>query len=149
MEKQKLSLHGFDNSELRQRCEATNHKIIYDGYHYRWKVFIDGELQVQSIKLYDTAEQAYSHIAFWLHKYSKEMEFRDRKESIDDYFRNIKLEAKTEEELYKISRDYNNKTKNKISQMISIKPTITNDRISTLLDISIRSVERHRKSINK
>lgn len=149
MEEQKLSLYGFDNSELRQRCEPTNHKIIYDGYHYRWKVLINKELQVQSVVLYDTAEKAYSHIAFWLSKYTKEMEYRNNKESINEYFNNIKEEAKTEEELHKISREYSIKTKEKINQMLSIKNNISNKRISELLDVSLRSVERHRKSLNE
>lgn len=149
MEEKKSSLHGFNNSELTQRCEPTNHKIIYDGFHYRWKVLINGKLEIQSILLYDTAEKAYSHIAFWLSKYNKEMTYRNKKKSIDDYFNSIKEQARTEEELYKISREYSIKTKEKINQMLSIKCDLSNRRISELLDVSIRSVERHIKSINK
>jgi len=149
MEEYKSSLHGFDNSELTQRCEPTNHKIIYDGFHYRWKVLINGKLEIQSIQLYETAEKAYSHIAFWLSKYNKEMTYRNKKNSVDTYFDNLKAQAKTEEELYKISREYSVKTKEKINQMLSIKNDLSNKRISELLDVSLRSVERHRKSLNK
>ncbi len=55
MEEIKSTLHGFSNSELRQRCEPTNHKITFDGFNYRWEVLVNGELQTQSILLYETA----------------------------------------------------------------------------------------------
>jgi hypothetical protein len=150
MEEKKSSLHGYNNSELTQRCEPTNHKIIYDGFHYRWKVLINGKLEIQSILLYDTAEKAYSHIVVWLSKYNKELTYRNTNSNkYYDYFDSIKAQAKTEEELYEISREYSAKTKEKINQMLSIKHDLSNSRISELLDVSIRSVERHRKLLNK
>ena len=148
MEEIRLSLHGFNNSQLRQRCEPTNHTVTFDGYHYRWKVFIDGKWTIQSIKLYDTYKQAYSHILFWLHKYNKEMQSRDKAEATREYFREVERNAEVDKQLYEISREYNSKTKEKVRQMIILKPNITNIRISELLDVSLRSIERHRKTLN-
>lgn len=149
MEEYKTALHNYNNSELRQRCEPTNHTIVYDGFHYRWKVKIDGVYEIQSLILYDNYQTAYSHIMFWLSKYSKEMINRDRKNSVDNYFKDLEIEVETEAQLHKISREYSTRTKEKINQMLSIKSDLTNERISNLLDVSVRSVERHRKSINK
>ena len=141
------SLHGYNNNELRYRCEPTNHKISYDGYNYRWLVKVNDCWEIQSTILYTQYKTAYSHIFFWLSKYSKEMSNRDNA-SVSNYFAKLELDVEAEAKLHEISREYTSKTKDKITQMISIKSDITNERISKLLDVSIRSVERHRKSLN-
>ena len=44
-----------------------------------------------------------------------------------------------------ISREANVKTKQKVLEVISLRPSISNKEISDILDVTIRSVERHRK----
>jgi predicted transcriptional regulator len=44
-----------------------------------------------------------------------------------------------------ISREANVKTKQKVLEVISLKPDISNKEISDILDVTVRSVERHRK----
>jgi len=141
-------MHGYSNTELIYRCEPTNHKILYDGFSYRWFVKIDNTWEIQSIILYETYKTAYAHIKFWLSKYNKEMNNRNNAEAVKEYFSKMEDEAIKDKKLYEIVREYDIKTKEKIIQMMSLKPNISSNRISELLHVSIRSVERHRKSLN-
>lgn len=141
-------MQGYSNTELIYRCEPTNHKISYDGFSYRWLVCVNNNWEIQSVIFYDTYKKAYSHIRFWLSKYNKEMNNRNNAKAVKEYFSKMEDEANTEKQLYKIVREYDSKTKDKIKQIVTLKPNITNTRISELLNISIRSIERHRKSLN-
>ena len=148
MEDIRFELYGYDTHSLQQRCVERNHKITYDGYDYVWNEFIDGKWERQSIIEYDTFGKAVSHVRFWLAKYNKELTRRNLAKANAEHFNKMRREAEVLKSLHEISREYNCKTKEKIKQMIELKPDITNEEIVSMLDTSIRTVERHRKTLN-
>ena len=148
MEDIRFELYGYDTPSLRKRCVEENHRVTYDGYDYVWDVCIDGKWERQSIIQYDTFSKAVSHVRFWLAKYNKELTKRNLAKANAQHFNKMRKEAEVLKSLHEISREYNYKTKEKIKQMIELKPDITNEEISDLLDIDKAAISRHRKNIN-
>ena len=57
----------------------------------------------------------------------------------------MKADLEVEIKITEISREANVKTKQKILEIINLKPTISNKDIAQVLGVTIRTVERHRK----
>ena len=148
MEDIRFELYGYDTSSLRQRCVEQNHRVTSDGFDYVWDVFIDGEWERQSIIQYDTFNKAVSHVRFWLAKYNKELTRRNLAKANAEHFNKMRREAEVIKSLHEISREYNCKTKEKIKQMIELKPDITDKEISNFLGIDRSVATKHRNNIN-
>ena len=60
---------------------------------------------------------------------------------LEDMRRSLEIDIRIQE----ISRVANIKTKQKIQEILNLKPDINNKDISDILGVTIRTVERHRK----
>tara|TARA_R110000796_G_scaffold232080_1_gene350234 strand:+ start:439 stop:687 length:249 start_codon:yes stop_codon:yes gene_type:complete len=80
----------------------------------------------------------------WIHHniYIWNKEYRDRQA---EYLANMRKKLEIDVRITEISREANVKTKQKVLEIINLRPDISNKAIAELLDITIRSVERHRK----
>lgn len=123
-----------------QLKELTNHKIIYDGYEFVWMVQLDDGWIRHCVNNFVDYNKPMS----WIHHniYIWNKEYRDRQA---EYLENMRKKLEVDVKIAEISREANRKTKQKVLEIINLRPDISNKSIAELLDITIRSVERHRK----
>ena len=133
----------FTLQELKDLKELQNHKILFDGYNYRWYSKINNNWNIHSIKLFDNYEQPFSWIKFsiaiWEEKYNKLILKENRK-----HIRQVKKELKMQYKLHNIKRQAELSNKKKISEVLKIKPDISNNEICDLLGLSRMQIHRLR-----
>ena len=78
----------------------------------------------------------YFNVSRW------EKEYKQRNES---YFNEMIKELEIDVKIKEISDEYCKKTKQKVNEIKTLKPNITNKEIAEILEVSIRTVERHLK----
>ena len=86
----------------------------------------------------------YNKSKFWIptNTYRWNKEYKNRySEYLEDMRRSLEIDIRIKE----ISRVANIKTKQKIQEILNLKPDIENKDISDILGVTIRTVERHRK----
>ena len=127
---------------LKQLKEITNHKVIYDGYEFVWMSKIDNKWGRQYIENFTDYNTPMSWIHFCIDKWSKEYNSRPHK-YIKDMQTNLEIEIKIRE----ISREANIRTKNKIKEILKLKPTMSNKEISDILGVTIKSIEYHKSNL--
>ena len=133
-------MSNWSTEELMQLKEMTNHKVVYDGYEFVWMVKLYGEWNRHYVNNFEDYNKPMS----WIHHnvYNWGKEYRQRQaEYLDDMRLRLDIDVKIRE----ISREASIKTKQKVLEIISLKPSISSKEIAGILDITIRSVERHRK----
>ena len=131
---------SWSTEHLRQLKEITNHKVIYDGYEFVWMSKIDGKWQRHYTANFEDYNKPMSWIYFTISRWDKE--YKQRSES---YFNEMIKELEVDVKIKEISNEYSKKTKQKINEIKTLKPTISNKEIADILDVSIRTVERHLK----
>ena len=123
-----------------QLKEITNHKVIYDGYEFVWMVRLDGNWIRRYVRNFSDYNTPISWIHFNLSRWGNEYVSR-RSEYLKEMRSNLEADIKIAE----ISREANITTKQKVLEVINLKPKISSKEIADILDITVRSVERHRK----
>ena len=61
------------------------------------------------------------------------------------YLRDMKEDLEVDIKITEISRESSVRTKEKIREIIELKPNISNKQISEILGVTIRTIERHKK----
>jgi hypothetical protein len=131
---------NWDTEELLYLKEMTNHKVIYDGYEFVWMHRLYGEWNRHYVNNFEDYNKPMSWIHHNVYNWGKEYRHRHTK-YLDDMRKQLDIDIKIRE----ISREANIKTKQKVLEVISLRPSISNKEISDILDVTVRSVERHRK----
>lgn len=131
---------SWSTEHLRQLKEITNHKVIYDGYEFVWMSKIDNKWQRHYIANFEDYNKPMSWIYFTIARWDKE--YKQRSES---YFNEMIKELEIDVKIKEISNEYSKKTKQKINEIKTLKPTISNKEIADILGVSVRTVERHLK----
>jgi hypothetical protein len=133
----------FTIQELKDLKEFQNHKILFDGYHYRWYSKINNNWNLHSIKLFDNYNKPFSWIKFnisiWKKEYNKFVLEENKK-----HIRRIKKELKIQYKLHNIKRQAELSNINKVNEILKIKPDISNNEICDLLGLSRMQVHRLR-----
>ena len=133
-------MSSWNTEHLMQLKEITNHKVIYDGYEFVWMVRLDGNWIRRYVRNFSDYNTPISWIHFNLSRWGNEYVSR-RSEYLKEMRSNLEADIKIAE----ISREANVTTKQKVLEVINLKPKISNKEIADILDITVRSVERHRK----
>ncbi len=123
-----------------QLKEITNHKVIYDGYEFVWMVRLDGNWIRRYVRNFSDYNTPISWIHFNLSRWGNEYVSRR-----SEYLKEMRSNLETDIKIAKISREANVTTKQKVLEVINLKPKISSKEIADILDITVRSVERHRK----
>ena len=131
---------SWSTEHLKQLKEITSHKVIYDGYEFVWMSKIDNKWGRQYVENFTDYNKPMSWIHFCIDKWSKEYNSRPHK-----YIKDMKTDLEIEIKIREISREANVKTREKVIEILYLKPSISSKEIAEILDITIRSVERHRK----
>tara|TARA_R110000796_G_scaffold214512_1_gene330469 strand:- start:155 stop:556 length:402 start_codon:yes stop_codon:yes gene_type:complete len=133
-------MSSWNTEHLMQLKEITNHKVIYDGYEFVWMVRLDGNWIRRYVRNFSDYNTPISWIHFNLSRWGNEYVSR-RSEYLKEMRSNLEADIKIAE----ISREANVTTKQKVLEVINLKPKISSKEIADILDITVRSVERHRK----
>jgi hypothetical protein len=131
---------NWETEELLYLKEMTNHKVVYDGYEFVWMSRLNGEWNRHYVNNFEDYNKPMSWIHHNVYNWGKEYRHRHTK-YLDDMRKQLDIDVKIRE----ISREANVKTKQKVLEVISLRPSISNKEISDILDVTVRSVERHRK----
>ena len=133
-------MSNWNTEDLMHLKELTNHKVIYDGYEFVWMSKPDNIWSRHYISNFEDYNKPMSWIHH--HTYNWGKEYKQRQEKyLADMRKSLDIDVKIRE----ISREAKIKTKQKVLEVISLRPSISNKEISDILDVTIRSVERHRK----
>jgi len=125
---------------LNQLKELTNHRVVWDKYEFVWQVKLDGKWQRHYIRNFNNYNTPMSWIFFNISKWNNEYNNRRTK-----YLKDMKANLEIEIKITEISRESNVRTKQKIKEIINLKPSISNKDIADVLGVTIRTVERHKK----
>ena len=131
---------SWSDNHLKQLKDITNHKVIYDGYEFVWMSKLDGNWNRHYVRNFTNYNKPMSWIYVSIYKWNKEYKNR-YSEYLEDMRRSLEIDIRIQE----ISRVANIKTKQKIQEILNLKPDINNKDISDILGVTIRTVERHRK----
>ena len=126
---------------LNQLKELTNHRVVWDKYEFVWQVKLDGEWQRHYIRNFNNYNTPMSWIFFNISKWNNEYNNRRTK-----YLKDMKTNLEIEIKITEISRESNVRTKQKIKEIINLKPSISNKDIADVLGVTIRTVERHKNN---
>ena len=129
----------WKTEHLKQLKEVTNHKVIYDGYEFVWMSKIDNKWSRHYISNFKDYNTPISWMHFNLSRWNNEYISRQSK-----YLKTMKADLEVEIKITEISREANVKTKQKILEIINLKPSISNKDIAQVLGVTIRTVERHK-----
>tara|TARA_R110000772_G_scaffold32045_8_gene78735 strand:+ start:2381 stop:2782 length:402 start_codon:yes stop_codon:yes gene_type:complete len=131
---------NWSTEELKHLKEMTNHKVVYDGYEFIWMHRLDGEWNRHYVNNFEDYNKPMSWIHHHVYNWGKEYRQRHAK-----YLDDMRIQLDIDIRIREISKEANVKTKQKVLEVISLRPSISNKEISTILDVTVRSVERHRK----
>lgn len=131
---------SWSTEHLKQLKDITNHKVIYDGYEFVWMSKLDNKWNRHYVANFTNYNKPMSWIHVNVYKWNKEYKNRHSK-YLEDMRKSLEIDIRIKE----ISRIANIKTKQKIKEILNLKPDITNKDISDILGVTIRTIERHRK----
>tara|TARA_R110000851_G_scaffold205552_1_gene357548 strand:+ start:1312 stop:1749 length:438 start_codon:yes stop_codon:yes gene_type:complete len=138
--KQITIMTNWSTEELKHLKEMTNHKVVYDGYEFIWMHRLDGEWNRHYVNNFEDYNKPMSWIYSHVYRWDKEYRKRHAK-----YLDDMRMQLDIDIRIREISKEANIKTKQKVLEVIYLRPSISNKEISTILDVTVRSVERHRK----
>lgn len=128
-------MSSWTDKELERLCDPMNHKIVSDGFDYRWYHKLNGKWEIHSIKVFEDYEKPYSWLQYWLSNWSKELTQRRK-----NYARN---KQKITNRIKRISEMHDHSTHQKVLRIHSIDPSLTNQEIGLELNISDRMVRKY------
>ena len=131
---------SWTTEELSNLKDVINHKVIYDGYEFVWMSKPNTTWERHYVANFEDYNKPMSWIHHNVYNWGKEYRARQTK-YLEDMRKSLDIDVKIRE----ISRESNIRTKEKVREIIELKSDITNIEISEILDVTVRSVERHRK----
>jgi len=130
---------NWTTEQLKNIKEVTNHKVIYDGYEFVWMSKPEEVWTRHYIRNFEDYNKPMSWIHHHTYNWSKEYKQRQEK-YLSDMRRSLDIDVKIRE----ISREAKVKTKEKVREIVNLKPNITSKEIAEILDITPRAVNKHR-----
>ena len=133
---------NWTTDQLRNLKEVTNHKVIYDGYEFVWM----SKPEDKWLRHYISNFEDYNKPMSWIHHhtYNWGVEYRARHSKyLEDMRRSLDVDVK----IRAISKEATIKTKEKIIEILQLKPSISNKDIAEVLGVTVKSVEYHKNNI--
>ena len=133
---------NWSTEELKHLKEMTNHKVVYDGYEFIWMHRLDGEWNRHYVNNFEDYNKPMSWIHHHVYNWGKEYRQRHAK-----YLDDMRIQLDIDIKIREISKEANVKTKEKVIEILHLKPNISNKDIAGILGVTIKSVEYHKNSI--
>ena len=130
---------NWTTEQLGNLKNVTNHKVVYDGYEFVWM----SKPNDTWTRHYVSNFKDYNKPMSWIHHhtYNWGKEYRQRH---DRYLQDMRKSLDIDIKIREISREAKVKTKEKVREIINLKPTISSKEIADILDITPRAVNKHR-----
>jgi hypothetical protein len=128
---------NWTTEQLKNLKEVTNHKIIYDGYEFVWMSKPD---EVWTKHYINTFED-YNKPMYWIHHhtYNWNKEYKQRQEKyLSDMRKGLDIDVR----IVEISRDTDTMVKEKVNQILELKPYMYNQDVADILGVTVRTVQR-------
>jgi hypothetical protein len=128
---------NWTTEQLKNLKEVTNHKIIYDGYEFVWMSKPD---EVWTKHYINTFED-YNKPMYWIHHhtYNWNKEYKQRQEK---YLSGMRKGLDIDVRIVEISRDTDTMVKEKVNQILELKPYMYNQDVADILGVTVRTVQR-------
>ena len=130
---------NWSTEDLLHLKELTNHKVVYDGYEFVWMHRLYGEWDRHYVSNFEDYNKPMSWIHH--HTYNWGKEYRQRH---DRYLQDMRKSLDIDVKIREISREAKVKTKEKVREIINLKPNISSKEVADILDITPRAVNKHR-----
>ena len=128
---------NWTTEQLKNLKEVTNHKVIYDGYEFVWMSKPDDIWSRHYISNFEDYNKPMSWIHH--HTYNWGKEYKQRQEKyLADMRKSLDIDIKIRE----ISRDTDIIVKQKVNQILKLKPDMYNQELADVLGITVRTVQR-------
>ncbi len=128
---------NWTTEQLKNLKEVTNHKVIYDGYEFVWMSKPDDIWSRHYISNFEDYNKPMSWIHH--HTYNWNKEYKQRQEKyLADMRKSLDIDIKIRE----ISRDTDIIVKQKVNQILELKPDMYNQELADVLGITVRTVQR-------
>jgi hypothetical protein len=130
---------NWTTEQLGNLKNVTNHKVVYDGYEFVWMSKPNNTWMRHCVSNF----KDYNKPMSWIHHhtYNWGKEYRQRH---DRYLQDMRKSLDIDVKIREISREAKVKTKEKVREIINLKPTISSKEIADILDITPRAVNKHR-----
>lgn len=134
----KVSKTSWSTEDLRKLVDIDNHKIVFDGYQYKWLRNISGKWELQSIQLYDDYDTPSHYLHYWISLWQRELNER----VIEDNRRSLKDFKKKGRDIQRIARKFKLTTSEKAIEIKSIDDRLTYKDIADTLGVSEVTIKR-------
>ena len=118
---------SWSTEELNNLKEITNHKVVYDGYEFVWMSRPNNKWLRHFVSNFEDYNKPMSWIHH--HTYNWGVEYRARQAK---YLEDIRKSLDVDIKIQQISKEAKVKTKEKISEILKLKPSISNKDIALL-----------------
>tara|TARA_R110000787_G_scaffold281153_1_gene392323 strand:+ start:331 stop:732 length:402 start_codon:yes stop_codon:yes gene_type:complete len=128
---------NWTTEQLKNLKEVTNHKIIYDGYEFVWMSKPDEVWTRHYINNFED----YNKPMYWIHHhtYNWNKEYKQRQEKyLSDMRKGLDIDVR----IVEISRDTDTMVKEKVNQILELKPYMYNQDVADILGVTVRTVQR-------
>ncbi|BDB52022.1 hypothetical protein [Flavobacterium ammonificans] len=132
----------FSNKEIDNLSRTYNHKIEFDGYDFWWYSYKKDKWELHCIKPFKNYSKAIEYIKFWLNKYV--LMISNDNESIDKITNDVIDQVR----IYDIVNS-NMKTIDKIFEIYTIKPFLSQIELGEYLNISKMAISKQLKKVRK
>ena len=140
--------YSWTDEELKLLTDVYNHKIMFDGYEYIWKINLDGDWSKHSFQNFETYGKAVHYLRFHMYLWDKELHKRKHKKKRKDFFSEMKKHIISQEKIHKIAKS-RMPTIEKINFIRLENPNISKHQICELLDIKASIYYRHLRTLKQ
>jgi len=132
---------NWTTEELSNLKDVINHKVIYDGYEFVWM----SKPNTTWERHYVSNFEDYNKPMSWIHHhtYNWGKEYKQRQEK---YLADMRKSLDVDVKIREISREAKIKTKEKVVEILKLKPTLNNQEVADILGLAIRTVRRIKNS---
>jgi len=133
---------NWTTEELSNLKDVINHKVIYDGFEFVWMSRANNTWERHYVSNFRDYNKPMSWIHHHTYRWGKEYKQRQ-----DKYLANMRRSLDVDVKIREISREVEIKTKQKVKEILNLKPEINTTDIADILGVTIRTVERHKNKI--
>ncbi len=130
---------NWTTEELSNLKDVINHKVIYDGYEFVWMSKPNTTWERHYVANFEGYNKPMSWIHHHTYRWGKEYKQRQEK-----YLADMRKSLDVDVKIREISREAKVKTKQKVKEILNLKPNISSKEIADILDITPRAVNKHR-----
>ena len=130
---------NWTTEELSNLKDVINHKVIYDGFEFVWMSRANNTWERHYVSNFRDYNKPMSWIHHHTYRWGKEYKQR-QEEYLADMCKSLDVDVKIRE----ISREAKVKTKQKVKEILNLKPNISSKEIAGILGVTKRAVDYHR-----